>query len=82
MRAIHTLTATWHAERMSRRRLQLIDRYEVIGQPVVTSTGLTYVPWIDQAIRPYRATRLPVGTETGLAEAYRRAHVGAGSSAA
>ena len=52
---------------MFRRRLQLLESYEVIGQPVVSSTGLAYVPWIDQAVRPYRATRLPSGVPTGLA---------------
>lgn len=49
-----------------RRRLQLLDRYEVIGQPQVHG-GLTYVPWVEQAVRPYVATRVPTGTATGLA---------------
>ncbi|MGV3757970.1 MAG: hypothetical protein ACO1PW_00305 [Actinomycetota bacterium] len=49
-----------------RRRLQLLDRYEVIGQPQVHG-GLTYVPWVEQAVRPYVATRVPTGTQTGLA---------------
>lgn len=55
------------------RLLQVLDSYEVIGQPVVGSTRLSYVPWIDRAVEPYTATRLPSGTATGLAEAFRRA---------
>ena len=57
------------------RRLQVLDSYEVIGQPVVTSTRLSYVPWIDQAVSPYQATAVPSGVSTGLAalaEALRR----------
>ena len=49
-----------------RRRLHLLDRYEVIGHPRVHG-GLTYVPWVEQAVRPYVATRIPTGTQTGLA---------------
>ena len=49
-----------------RRRLQMLDSYEVIGQPQVHG-GLTYVPWVEQAVRPYVATRIPTGTRTGLA---------------
>ncbi|MFP5254222.1 MAG: hypothetical protein ACLGI8_00035 [Acidimicrobiia bacterium] len=49
-----------------RRRLQLLDRYEVTGQPHVHG-GLSYVPWVEQAVRPYVATRVPTGTQTGLA---------------
>jgi len=58
------------------RRLHVLDSYEVIGQPVVTGTRLSYVPWIDQAVRPYQATTVPSGVATGLAglaEALRRA---------
>jgi hypothetical protein len=49
-----------------RRRLQMLESYEVIGQPQVYG-GLTYVPWVEQAVRPYVATRIPIGTSTGLA---------------
>lgn len=58
---------------MFHRRLQMLDSYEVIGLPVVGTTRLSYVPWIDRAVQPYGATRLPSGTATGLAEALRRA---------
>jgi hypothetical protein len=58
---------------MFRNRLQVLDSYEVIGLPVVTTTRLSYVPWIDLAVRPYTATSLPVGRMTGLADAFRRA---------
>lgn len=58
---------------MFRRRLQVLDSYEVIGQPVVGQTRLSYVPWIECAVQPYTATRLPSGTATGLAAAFRRA---------
>ena len=54
-------------------RLRVLDSYEVIGKPMVGRTRLTYVPWIDCAVQPYRATRLPSGTGTGLAAAFRRA---------
>ena len=63
---------------MFHRRLDVLDSYEVIGLPVVGVTRLSYVPWIDQAVEPYTATRLPHGTATGLADAFRRA----GSAAA
>ena len=58
---------------MFRRRLHVLDSYEVIGLPVVGATRLSYVPWIDCAVQPYRATRLPLGMATGLADALRRA---------
>lgn len=58
---------------MFRHRLQVLDSYEVIGLPVVSHDGLRYVPWIDRAVEPYTATRLPVGSGTGLADALRRA---------
>jgi hypothetical protein len=58
---------------MFHRRLRVLDSYEVIGLPVVSISGLSYVPWIDRAVEPYTATRLPAGTGTGLAEALRRA---------
>lgn len=58
---------------MSRRRLDDLDRYEVIGRPVVSRTGLTYVPWIDQAVEPYTVTQLPNCTVVGLWDALQRA---------
>lgn len=58
---------------MNRNRLQVLESYEVTGLPVVGATRLSYVPWIDLAVRPYTATRLPVGSTTGLADAFRRA---------
>lgn len=67
---------------MFRRRLRVLDSYEVIGQPVVGRTRLSYVPWIDRAVQPYQATRLPTGTVTGLADALRRAGEAAGVAAA
>ncbi len=67
---------------MFRRRLQVLDSYEVIGEPVVGLTRLSYVPWIDRAVSPYQATRLPVGTCTGLSEALRRAGQAADVAAA
>jgi hypothetical protein len=45
---------------MQRHRLDVLEPYEVIGQPVVTQTRLQYVSWVEQAVRPYRATRIPV----------------------
>lgn len=57
---------------MFRRRLLALDDYEVIGQPVVGPTGLSYVPWIDRAVEPYNATRLPNCTVVGLWDAIRR----------
>lgn len=58
---------------MHRHRLDVIDSYELIGTPVVSSTGLSYVPWIDQAVEPYQATRLPTGPAQGLWAALQRA---------
>lgn len=55
------------------RRLDVLDSYEVVGQPVVGSTRLTFVPWIDQATAPYCATRLPNCTVVGLWDALKRA---------
>jgi hypothetical protein len=60
---------------MFRRHLDELDHYEVIGQPVVGPTGLTYVPWIDRAVEPYEATRLPNCTVVGLWDALRRAEL-------
>ena len=68
VQAIHTLTPQRDAGHMfHRRRLQVLDSYEVLGQPVVTGSRLSYVPWIDQAVGPYTATRVPSGSATGLA---------------
>jgi len=72
-RAIPRLRVRCHAEPMFRRRLQVLDSYEVIGLPVVGATRLSYVPWIECAVQPYTATQLPVGRVTGLADALRRA---------
>lgn len=72
-RAIPRFPIWCHAELMFRRRLQVLDSYEVIGLPVVGATRLSYVPWIERAVQPYRATRLPLGSRTGLADALRRA---------
>lgn len=74
-RAIHRLTVTCHAEVMFRRRLDVLDSYEVVGQPYVGPTRLTYVPWIDEATGPYSATRLPNCTVVGLWDALRRSGV-------
>jgi len=62
---------------MSRHSLQMLESYEVIGLPVVGLARLSYVPWIDRALQPYGATRLPSGMTSGLADALRRAGVGA-----
>jgi hypothetical protein len=58
---------------MFRHRLQVLESYEVIGLPVVGPDRLTYVPWIDRAVEPYTATRLPAGRGSGLTDALRRA---------
>ena len=60
---------------MHRRRLGLLESYELIGSPVVTATRLAYVPWVQQAVMPYNATRLPVGPAQGLWAALQRAQV-------
>ncbi len=57
---------------MFRRRIIDLDDYEVVGQPVVGPEGLSYVPWIDLAVEPYNATRLPNCTVVGLWDAIRR----------
>ncbi|MGK2950714.1 MAG: hypothetical protein ACSLFP_19240 [Acidimicrobiales bacterium] len=62
------------------RHLELLETYEVIGQPIVTSTRLAYRPWIDQAIAPYGATRLPTGTIVGLWDALQQARLQAALS--
>jgi hypothetical protein len=68
-RAIHTLTVGRDAADMilHRRRLQVLESYEVIGQPVVSRTRLSYVSRVEHAVRPYTATQVPSGTATGLA---------------
>ncbi len=60
---------------MHRHRLDVLDSYELIGNPVVTSTRLAYVPWVQDAVRPYNATRLPVGPAQGLWDALHRARL-------
>jgi hypothetical protein len=62
---------------MHRRRLDVLDSYELIGSPVVTSTRLAYVPWVQTAVQPYGATRLPSGPAQGLREALQRARLAA-----
>ena len=62
---------------MHRRRLAVLDNYELVGNPVVTSTRLAYVPWVQEAVRPYGATRLPNGPAQGLSAALQRASVSA-----
>ncbi|MDP1803831.1 MAG: hypothetical protein Q8K72_01570 [Acidimicrobiales bacterium] len=58
---------------MPRRRLDVLDLYELTGSPVVTADRLAYVPWSRLAVEPYNATRLPVGPAQGLREALQRA---------
>ena len=62
---------------MHRHRLRVLESYELIGTPVVTSTRLAYVPWVQQAVQPYGATRLPNGPAQGLWEALQRARLAA-----
>jgi len=57
------------------RLADVLDGYEVIGEPVVGPKGLTYVPWVDRAVAPYTATTLPQCTVAGLWDALRRASV-------
>jgi hypothetical protein len=64
-------------QRMHRHRLSVLESYELIGTPVVTSTRLAYVPWVQQAVQPYGATRLPNGPAQGLWEALQRARLAA-----
>jgi hypothetical protein len=58
-----------------RRRLDVLESYELTGSPVVTSTRLAYVPWVEQAVRPYGATTLPAGPAQGLWKALQRAQL-------
>jgi hypothetical protein len=60
---------------MIRRRLDVLESYELIGTPVVTTTRLCYIPWVEQALKPYNATRLPVGPTHGLWDALHRARL-------
>jgi hypothetical protein len=60
---------------MIRRRLDVLESYELIGTPVVGATRLSYVPWVEQALKPYGATRLPTGTAPGLWDALNRARL-------
>jgi hypothetical protein len=62
---------------MHRRRLDVLDSYELIGSPVVTSTRLAYISWVQQAVQPYGATSLPNGPAQGLWEALQRARLAA-----
>ena len=62
---------------MHRHRLQVLESYELIGSPVVTSTRLAYIPWVQQAVQPYGATRLPNGPAQGLWKALQRAQLAA-----
>ncbi len=70
---IPTFTPGREPRRVHRPRLDVLDSYDVIGRPVVGPVGLTYVSWVEEAVRPYTATRLPRGTAAGLADALRRA---------
>jgi hypothetical protein len=63
---------------MHRNHLDVLESYELIGSPVVTSTRLAYVPWVQQALQPYGATRLPNGPAQGLWKALQRAQLAAG----
>jgi hypothetical protein len=67
---------------MHRRRLQVIEPYEVLGEPRVTATGIAYRSIIDMVTEPYRATRLPVGCPTGLIEALALAKAARGQEPA
>jgi hypothetical protein len=69
---------------LHRRRLQVLDSYEVIGQPVVSGTRVSYVSRVEHAVRPYTATQIPSGTATGLAAVSEalRATLGPGSALA
>ena len=62
---------------MNRRRLEVLESYELIGSPVVTSTRLAYVPWVRQAVQPYGATRIPSGPTQGLWKALQEARLAA-----
>jgi hypothetical protein len=64
-------------QRMHRRHLEVLDSYELIARPVVTSTRLAYVPWVQEALQPYGATQLPSGPTQGLWEALQRARLAA-----
>lgn len=65
---------------MQSRRLRELASYEVIGHPVVGPTRLTYRPWVEQALAPYTATKLPNCTVVGLWDALRRAEAEAQAS--
>ena len=62
---------------MHRRRLEVLESYELIGSPVITSTRLAYVPWVQQAVQPYGAPRLPTGPAQGLWKALQQARLDA-----
>ena len=77
VRSIHDLEDGRDDRSMHRHRLDVLESYELIGSPVVTSTRLAYVPWVQEAVQPYRATRLPSGSASGLWQALQRAQVAA-----
>lgn len=58
---------------MFQRRLDVLDSYEVLGQPVVGPTRLSFMSRVEQAVAPYGATRLPNCTVVGLWDALQRA---------
>jgi hypothetical protein len=62
---------------MHRRHLDVLDSYELTARPVVTSTRLAYVPWVQEALQPYGATQLPSGPTQGLWDALQRARLAA-----
>jgi hypothetical protein len=62
---------------MHRRRLDVLESYELIGSPVVTATRVAYVPWVQEAVQPYGATRLPSGPVQGLWKALQQAQLAA-----
>ena len=73
MRAIQFHGHRCDIHHMHRHQLDVLDGYDVTGQPVVTATRLAYVPWVQQALLPYNATRLPQGPAKGLWDALQRA---------
>ncbi len=60
---------------MHRHRLDVLESYELTASPIVGATRLRYVPWVEQAVEPYHATRLPVGPVHGLWDALQRARL-------
>lgn len=64
---------------MPRCDLRILEDYEVIGTPIVSASGIAYVPWVEEAVKPYNATRLPHCTVHGLWDALRRGSGNPGS---